>query len=132
VHLPPLAPYNVAKAGVVALSETLRLELERDGVGVTVVCPSFFPSNIAAAARGDASTMALAASVVAKGKTTAAGVARAALDGAARGDFLVIPMAEGRWAWRLKRLAPGRFFDLGRLFVERQARRMGVDPRTLL
>lgn len=34
-----IAPYNVAKAGVVAVSETLRLELQGSGVGVSVLCP---------------------------------------------------------------------------------------------
>jgi short-subunit dehydrogenase len=39
--IPGLAPYSVAKHGVVVLSEILRAELDRDapGVGVTVVCP---------------------------------------------------------------------------------------------
>ncbi len=132
VHLPPLAPYNVAKAGVVALSETLRFELARDGVGVTVLCPSFFPTGIAASARGAASAKGLGAKVLTRSKVTAADVARAALDGAARGDFVVIPMAEGRWAWRLKRLVPQQFFGIGRLVLALEARRLGVDPQTLL
>jgi NAD(P)-dependent dehydrogenase (short-subunit alcohol dehydrogenase family) len=39
--LPQLGPYNVSKVGVVALSETLRLELAMSGapVGVSVLCP---------------------------------------------------------------------------------------------
>lgn len=132
VHLPPLAPYNVAKAGVVALSETLRYELERDRVGVTVLCPSFFASNITTALRGSDSTRRLGVKVLAGSRTSAAAIAREALDGAAHGEFLVIPMAHGRWAWRLKRLAPKRFFTVGRLFMKGAARRFGVDPATLL
>ena len=132
VHLPPLAPYNVAKAGVVALSETLRFELARDGVGVTVLCPSFFATNIAASSRGDAGGRELGAKVLAKSKVTAETVARAALDGAASGEFMVIPMAEGRWAWRLKRLAPEGFFGVGRALMAIEARRLGVAPGTIL
>jgi NAD(P)-dependent dehydrogenase (short-subunit alcohol dehydrogenase family) len=132
VHVPPLAPYNVAKAGVVALSETLRFELARDGVGVTVLCPSFFPTKLASSLRGDASVKALGEKVLASSRVTAADVARAALDGAARDEFVVIPMAAGRWAWRIKRLAPRRFFALGRLILAGKAMRHGVDPRTLL
>jgi NAD(P)-dependent dehydrogenase (short-subunit alcohol dehydrogenase family) len=39
--LPELGPYNVSKVGVVALSETLRIELAMAGapVGVSVLCP---------------------------------------------------------------------------------------------
>ena len=43
---PRMAPYNVSKAGVVALSETLAVELKGDGVGMTVLCPSFTKTNI--------------------------------------------------------------------------------------
>lgn len=41
-----MGPYNTSKAAVISLSETLRAELEGTGVGVTVVCPGFFPTNI--------------------------------------------------------------------------------------
>jgi hypothetical protein len=55
-------------------------------------------------------------------------VARVAVDAAERGEFLVIPMAHARWAWRLKRLAPRRYFDVSRLVLGLEARRRGVDP----
>jgi NAD(P)-dependent dehydrogenase (short-subunit alcohol dehydrogenase family) len=47
-HLPRMGPYNASKAAVVALSETLRFELdaERSGVGVSVLCPSWVRTNI--------------------------------------------------------------------------------------
>lgn len=37
---PRMAAYNVSKAGVLALSETLSAELVSTGVGVTVLCPA--------------------------------------------------------------------------------------------
>lgn len=43
---PGMADYNVAKAGVVALSETLRSELAPYNIQTTVVCPSFFQTNL--------------------------------------------------------------------------------------
>ena len=51
--LATLGGYTVSKYGVVALSETLALELERDGakVGVTVLCPGPVRSNIKASSR---------------------------------------------------------------------------------
>ncbi len=49
--VPGLAAYNVSKAGVLALSETLYAELYRHGVGVTVACPGYFPSTIVATGR---------------------------------------------------------------------------------
>src|SRR5690606_11174933 len=46
-NAPTMSSYNVTKAGVVSLSETLRHELAPYGIGVTVVCPSFFQTNLA-------------------------------------------------------------------------------------
>jgi NAD(P)-dependent dehydrogenase (short-subunit alcohol dehydrogenase family) len=46
VSAPGWGPYNVAKHGVVTLSETLAEELAGTGVGVTVVCPAFVRTNI--------------------------------------------------------------------------------------
>ena len=50
---PGMAAYSVSKHAVVVVSETLRkeLELERSRVGVTVLCPAFFPTGIAQAER---------------------------------------------------------------------------------
>ena len=38
--------YNVAKYGVVALSEGLRFELAPRGIGVSVLCPGFIRTQI--------------------------------------------------------------------------------------
>jgi len=39
---PGMGAYNVTKAAVIALSETLAAEAARDGVGVTVLLPGFY------------------------------------------------------------------------------------------
>jgi len=46
--VPFMAPYAVSKVGVIALSETLRAELELDGapIGVSVLCPGFTNTNV--------------------------------------------------------------------------------------
>ena len=45
---PGVGPYNVSKYGVVALSETLHLEMQAEstGVGVTCLCPGLVATNI--------------------------------------------------------------------------------------
>jgi hypothetical protein len=43
---------------------------------------------------------------MAKSPVTAEDVARIALDAAARGQLHVLPHVEGRWLWRMRRLAP--------------------------
>lgn len=51
--VPLNGPYNVTKYGIIGLSETLRLDLEKTGVdvGVTVLCPGYVPTGIGAADR---------------------------------------------------------------------------------
>jgi NAD(P)-dependent dehydrogenase (short-subunit alcohol dehydrogenase family) len=44
VCLPEMSSYNVSKAAIIALSESMRSELAPHGVGVTAACPSFFCS----------------------------------------------------------------------------------------
>lgn len=126
---PLMGPYNVSKAGVVALSETLAAELSGSGVGVTVLCPTFFKTNIAAASRGaDAKQVAEIEKLMARSRLSAEDVARVALDGAAAGRLYVLPHADGRWYWRVKRAAPERFQKiLGRLVRMRLPRVTGTD-----
>lgn len=51
--LPGIAPYGVAKHGVMGLTETLRAELARHapGVGATVLCPGYVPSDLGVSSR---------------------------------------------------------------------------------
>ncbi len=109
ISTPNLAPYNVTKAGVVALSESLWAELSATGVGVTVLCPTFFKTNIAKAGRtsGMAKAAAFAEKLMDRAKIDARGVARAALKGVEDDALYVLPMADGRWMWRVKRVMPG-------------------------
>ena len=44
--LPEMAQYSVPKAAVIALSETMKAELTRYGIGVTVSCPAAFASDL--------------------------------------------------------------------------------------
>lgn len=52
-HLPRMGPYNASKAAVIALSETLKFELDAENspIGVSVLCPSWVRTNISTAAR---------------------------------------------------------------------------------
>src|SRR5208282_4204166 len=43
---PGIGPYNVAKFGVVAITETLRVECEGTGVSASVLCPGAVNTNI--------------------------------------------------------------------------------------
>jgi NAD(P)-dependent dehydrogenase (short-subunit alcohol dehydrogenase family) len=109
---PRMGAYNVAKAGVVALSETLAAELADTPIGVTVLCPMFFRTNIARSGRfTDERIRASAERLVDRGRT-AEEVVRAALSAVAADALYAVPMAQGRWLWRMKRAAPEVFGTL--------------------
>jgi short-subunit dehydrogenase len=44
--LPAMAPYNVTKAAMVSLAETLRMELVTHNIGVTALCPGVINTSI--------------------------------------------------------------------------------------
>ena len=114
---PMLGPYNATKAAVIALSETLSAELRASGVGVTVLCPTFFPTNIHRSARapGAEGELEIVDKMMERSKFTADDVARIALDAAQSGELYVVPQADGRWLWRVKRVLPTGFNRLATL-----------------
>jgi NAD(P)-dependent dehydrogenase (short-subunit alcohol dehydrogenase family) len=107
MNLPAMSSYNVTKAGVIALSETLRLELEPYGVHTTVVCPAYFRTNLGDRLRSpDPGLAVLMDKLMKSSKVSAEDVAGQVVDAVARRRFLVLTHPDGRRSARLKRLAP--------------------------
>ncbi|HVM66420.1 MAG TPA: SDR family NAD(P)-dependent oxidoreductase, partial [Acidimicrobiales bacterium] len=108
--IPELGPYNVTKVGVVAISETLRVELAMAGapVGVSVLCPGSTESRILESERnrpeeygsesrlpeGDAFREAVRAGFGSPGARTPEQVAARVLEAVRAGEFWVVPSAE--------------------------------------
>lgn len=115
LNAPNMVAYNVTKAGVISLSETMRAELATDGVTTTVVCPSFFATAIADNMRSTDPAFAVMARRMVSGeglpgpKLTAADVAARILRAVERGRFWALPHVEGRVLWGLKRHCPPLF-----------------------
>lgn len=108
--LPEMAPYNVTKAGVISLSETLDAELAGFGIGVGVLCPTFFKTNLLENLRAVREDQRITAEAMfAKATMTAEQVADAALRGLERGELVIIPQADGTVVFRAKRLAPALY-----------------------
>ncbi|MEX2141914.1 MAG: SDR family NAD(P)-dependent oxidoreductase [Pirellulales bacterium] len=110
---PSMAAYNVAKAGMFALSETLYAELRPHGVGVTVICPLFFRTNLLSnwPCTTDAERRA-AEFYTENAGFSAADVADAAVRAMQRGRLYVVLGRKARWYWRMKRLMPQTFLNM--------------------
>jgi NAD(P)-dependent dehydrogenase (short-subunit alcohol dehydrogenase family) len=119
---PNMGPYNVTKAGVIALSETLAGELLGEGVSVSVLCPTFFQTNIHKSQRSTEQLRQQSAKLVTGSKWTAEQVARVALKGLERGTLYIIPQRDGKLFWGAKRVLGAQFYSV----AGRVARRMGM------
>jgi NAD(P)-dependent dehydrogenase (short-subunit alcohol dehydrogenase family) len=106
---PLMGPYNVSKAGVLALSETLTSELVGTGIAVTALCPTFVKTNIVRDGRIDGGTSALAKRVMQWTGVSAQRVVKDALNALDRGQLYVMPQVEAKLIWRLKRFAPASY-----------------------
>jgi hypothetical protein len=103
---PGMAAYNVSKAGVLSLSETLAAELSGVPVNVTVLCPTFVKTNIVESGRMSAGSIALANRLMRWTGISPSRVARTCLDAHDRGDLYCMPQYEAKIGWNIKRLAP--------------------------
>lgn len=109
---PGMSNYNVAKAGVLALSESLLVELRQLEVAVHVVCPSFFQTNLLDSFRGPNPAMKTQVGKLLEGSPiNAAQIADYIHQQVGAGEFLILPHEAGRQAWQLKRQAPERLYD---------------------
>jgi len=110
---PAMSAYNVTKAGVVSLSETLFAEYQSRGIHVSVLCPTFFKTNIMNAGRG--ATTAKEDNQIRRwmerSQVQAPAVAKEAIEAVRDGKLYVQPMRDGRMGWRMKRAHPQRFYE---------------------
>ena len=107
VSAPTMGAYNVTKAGMLALSETLYSELMPYNVGVTAICPAVFRTNLldnARWSREEERTLFLHGFETAK--MTAQDVAQAAMRAMEGKQLYCLMPFESRFNWYLKRLAP--------------------------
>lgn len=120
------APYNAAKAGVLALSESLMAELRGTGVHVAVACPTYFVTPIADAMRvvdeDERLRQQLLLADAASG--TARTVADAVLDGLAAGGTHLFPQPFAKVVSRLKRLAPGPMIAVSVVLTRRRGEKL--------
>jgi len=111
VCLPEMGPYNVAKAAVIALSETIKTELAPHNIGVTVVCPSFFNTNLLKTMRYQTEYQRdLAQTTFDKGRLSAADIAGCAIRAMDKNKLYVVPGMSAKFIWLNKRFSPELYY----------------------
>jgi short-subunit dehydrogenase len=121
-----MAPYNLTKAAMVSLAETLRMELVNYNIGVTALCPGIINTNIikdgdirfAGGEDSEAVKSQLVELYATKG-TDPAVVAKAGLKALQR-DIAIMPTPGHVWPlYLLHRISPSLYNWLGRYFWKR-------------
>ena len=120
---PGMSSYNVSKAGVIALSETLAAELSPWQVRTLAVCPSYFQTRLDESLRTHDPAMkaALAKLISNSTELSADDIAEGILAAVANGDALYLPHPKARAAWQQKQQDPAGFAEAMRAQAAKQA-----------
>lgn len=109
---PGMIAYNTVKGAVISFSESLRGEMAQSGVKVSVVCPSFFRTNLTESmSRASPETVSFVHKLMDSSSITAEDVARAVVEATKSGRFLVLPHKSTRSQHLLKRFLPEFYFQ---------------------
>ncbi len=106
MNAPGMSAYNVSKAAVYSLSETLYHELKGDQVHVCVLTPTFFKTNVMSQSTGPVIFKNFVDKQMKYSTTNADEVARITLQQASEGKFQVIHPKEARRNYMIKKWMP--------------------------
>ena len=107
-----MGTYNAAKAAVIALSETLRVEVAPDNIGVTVCCPTFFNTGLLDDMDTTSPWIGDVASTAFSNGISAETVAKRTIKAVEKNKLYAIPMIFMKILWINKRLTPGFYYAL--------------------
>jgi len=104
---PGSACYNLTKAGILSLSETLRIELAEKNIGVSVLLPSFFQTHLMDQLYcDDPEKKAMVRTLFARSTWPADRVAERLIAAVEKNRFYVLPQWDAKLLWRVKRWLP--------------------------
>ena len=106
---PTMAAYNMTKAAVVAISETLYSELMDHNIQVSCIQPTYFKTNVIQYARGGDVVKKATQMFIDRSGLEAEEVAQEILTRAGNKELYIILPKEARKMWMYKRLAPTWF-----------------------
>ena len=106
---PTMAAYNMTKAAVVAISETLYSELMDHNIQVSCIQPTYFKTNVIQYARGGDVVKKATQMFIDRSGLEAEEVAQEILTRAGNKELYIILPKDARKMWMYKRLAPTWF-----------------------
>lgn len=107
-----MANYNVAKAGVVSLSETLKVELSPHDIGVTVLCPTVFKTNLGESMKTGTGFERNLQKQLGESKISASYIVDKTFSAMRKNRLYVMPQKDALWGWRFKRFFPELYLQL--------------------
>lgn len=109
-NMPGMMTYNVAKAGVIAFSETLHGEMSLYNIGVSVACPAFFPTNLVDSMdNASDKTKGFINKQMQTSGVSANDVALGIFKGITKNEFIIMTHKKSKIQYLVKRLFPGFF-----------------------
>lgn len=107
-----MANYNVAKAGVVSLSETLKVELSGNNIGVTVICPTIFKTGLGESLKSNKGMQGKLMQQLEQSTVTSEDIVADVMATIEKNKLYVMTQADANWAWRFKRFFPETYLKL--------------------
>lgn len=130
VSAPMMSPYNISKAGVVSLSESLRGELADSNVFTTVLMPAYIRTDLGKGTLGPELYSDRAQYLMQHSALEPADVARIALKAVAAERLYVVLPRHARYLWWLKRLLPNRFWTIVKFGAEKLIAKIDKAPKS--
>ncbi|MDY6906255.1 MAG: SDR family NAD(P)-dependent oxidoreductase [Thermodesulfobacteriota bacterium] len=110
--LPEMGCYNVTKAAAISITETLRSEMAAHNIGVSVICPTFFKTNLMDQFTSpDENQRKMANAFFSKTRFTPEQIARHVIKGIKKKKFYIITQPDAKFTWYTKRFFPELYFN---------------------
>ncbi len=110
-NMPNMGMYNVTKAAVISLMETIYAEVKAFNVDASVVCPTFFRSNIMQHHKGDEKSAAIGQTIIQRAKYSPDDIADYILTRAGKKQFYILHPWQSKMVFHVRRLLPNFFLN---------------------
>lgn len=108
-NMPNMSMYNVTKAGVISLMESIHGEVWAFNISASVVCPTFFRSNIMQYNRGDKTATSIGKTIIDRAKFSPDEIADYILTQAGKKQFYILHPYQAKLVFHVKRFFPNLF-----------------------